>query len=213
VPKLLHGMLWKADSFCLLEEGRCPMGRNGQVHHGSHRGTGAFIQRRLCRDNVGKDRTPAGADSKLQRPSWIRHKAETRRRRAVWHMSPYERRRRGNARRSGGTHHSKAGNTEPGQRGSRHLAVPGDVRTQNRNASSREAGTNLQVNHSRGANASQRLNLLRTREGLQDNSQGQNRTREIRPSGIAGGSWETRHHGETRNPHRTLKGRMWSLLA
>ena len=189
--KLLHGMLWKADSFCLLEEGRCPMGRNGQEHHGSHRGTGAFIQRRLCRDNVGKDRTPAGADSNLQRPSCIRYKAETRRRWAAWHMSPYERRRRGNARRSGGTHHSRAGNTEPGQRGSGHLAVPSEARTQNRNTSSCEAGTNLQVNHSRGVNASQRLNLSRTREGLQDNSQGQNRTRESRPSGIEGGSWET----------------------
>ena len=44
-------------------------------------------------------------------------------------------------------------------------------------------------------------------------SQGQNRTREIRPSGIAGGSWETWHQGETRNPHRVPKGRMRSLFA
>jgi hypothetical protein len=36
-----------------------------------------------------------------------------------------------------------------------------------------------------------RLNLSRSREGLRAISRGQNRTRENRPSGIAGGSWET----------------------
>ena len=55
-----------ADSFFPLEEGRRPMGRNGQVHHGRHRGTGAFIREGLHRDNVGKDHSPAGADSNLQ---------------------------------------------------------------------------------------------------------------------------------------------------
>src|SRR5712692_454198 len=64
--KLLCGLLWVADSFFPLEEGRCPMGRNGHEHHGSHRGTGAFIREGLHRDNVGKDHSPAGADSNLQ---------------------------------------------------------------------------------------------------------------------------------------------------
>jgi len=109
----------------------------------------------------------------------------------VRRMSPYERRRRGNARRSGGTHHSSAGNTKAGQRDSGHLAVPSDIRTPSRITSSCEAGTNLQANRSRGAQASWRLNLSRNREGLRAISQGQNRTRESRPSGIAGGSWET----------------------
>ena len=36
-----------------------------------------------------------------------------------------------------------------------------------------------------------RLTLSRSREGLRAISRGQNRTRESRPSGIAGGSWET----------------------
>ena len=36
-----------------------------------------------------------------------------------------------------------------------------------------------------------RLTLSRSREGLRAISRGQNRTRENRPSGIAGGSWET----------------------
>ena len=54
-PKLfVCGSLWLADPFLPLGEGRCPMGRNRQEHHRRHRGTGAFIQRRLCRDNVGK---------------------------------------------------------------------------------------------------------------------------------------------------------------
>jgi len=64
--KLLCGLLWAADSFFPHEEGRCPMGRNGQAHHGRHRGTGAVIREGLHRDNVGKDHSPAGADSNLQ---------------------------------------------------------------------------------------------------------------------------------------------------
>jgi hypothetical protein len=120
----------------------------------------------------------------------LRRAAEIRTRGMVRRMSPYERRRRDNARRSGGTHRSRAGNTTPGQRDSGHLVVPSDLRTLSRNTSRCEAGTNLQANRSRGAHASQRLNLSRHREGLRAISQGQNRTRESRPSGIAGGSWE-----------------------
>ena len=66
-PKLLVcGVLWFADPFLALGEGRCPMGRNRQEHHGRHRGTGAFNQRKLCRDNIGRNHLPAGADSNLQ---------------------------------------------------------------------------------------------------------------------------------------------------
>ena len=43
----------------------------------------------------------------------------------VWRMSPYERRRRGNALRDGAGHRLGAGNTVAERRGSRHLAVPG----------------------------------------------------------------------------------------
>ena len=80
----------------------------------------------------------------------------------------------------------------PGQRDSGRLAVPSDIRTLSRVMFSCEDGTNLRANHSNGAHVSQRLNLYWDREGSRAISQGQNRTRESRPSGIAGGSWETR---------------------
>jgi len=54
------------------------MGRNRREHHRRHRGTGAFIQRKLCRDNVGRNHLPAGADSNLQGPASIRREAEIR---------------------------------------------------------------------------------------------------------------------------------------
>ena len=78
--KLLCGLLWTADSFFPLEEGRCPMGRNGREHHGRHRGTGAFIQRKLRRDNVGRDHLPAGTGDNLQGLACIRREAEVRQR-------------------------------------------------------------------------------------------------------------------------------------
>jgi len=189
--KLLCGSLCRADSFQVREEGRCPRGRNRQEHHGIHRGTGALIQRKLCRDNVGKDHLPAGTGDNLQGLACIRREAEVRQRWMVCRMSPYERRWRGNARRSSARHYSRAGNTMPGQRDSGHLAVPSGIRTLSRVMFRCEDGTNLRANHSIGAYVSQRLNLYWDREGSRATSQGQNRTRESRPSGIEGGSWET----------------------
>ena len=87
-----------------------------------------------------------------------------------------------------GRRYSRAGNTMPGQRDSGHLAVPSDAfgpRT------GYEAGTNLRVNRPMRVYASQRFSQYWKREGSRDISRGQNRTRERRPSGIAGGSWET----------------------
>jgi hypothetical protein len=75
-------------------------------------------------------------------------------------MSPYERRRRGNARRSSAKHYSRAGNTMRRQRDSGRLAVPSDIRTLIRVTFSCEDGTNLRANHSIGAHVSQHLNLL-----------------------------------------------------
>jgi hypothetical protein len=119
------------------------MGRNRQEHHGICRGSGAFSQRKLCRDNVGKDHVPsAGIDDNLQRLTCIRREAEIRQRWMVCRMSQYERRRRGNARRSSVRHYSRAGNTMPGQRGSGHLAVPSGIRTLSRVMLSCEDGTN-----------------------------------------------------------------------
>ena len=105
-------------------EGRCRRGRNGYEHLASHRGTGPGIRGRTRRDNVGKGHLPAGAGSNLQRPAARGH-AEGGGRVMVWRMSPYERRRRGNALRGGARHHPGRGNTRAGQRGSGHLAAAG----------------------------------------------------------------------------------------
>ena len=64
----------------------------------------------------------------------------------VWRMSPYERRRRGNALRDGAGHRLGAGNTVAERRGSGHLAVPGHARAQNRDSMILEVGTSPRVN-------------------------------------------------------------------
>ena len=66
------------------------------------RGKGPGIQRRIRRDNIGKIPLAAGAGNNLQRLLAIGHKPKERRGRWDWHMSSYERRRRGNARRGDG---------------------------------------------------------------------------------------------------------------
>ena len=105
-------------------EGRRHKGRNGYKHLVRHRSTDPGIEGRTRRDNVGKDHLPAGAGSNLQRPWPIRQKPKWTGRVLVWRMSPYERRRRGNARRErAGLAHDR-GNAEVVQRGSGHLAVP-----------------------------------------------------------------------------------------
>jgi len=134
-------------------------------------------------------------------------------REVVRRMGPYERRRRGNALRSGDKHRSRAGNTEPGQRDPGRLAVAGDPRTQIRIRLNLEATTSIQINQQHWGVYMPVFKLHGCWKDLGGKSQGQNRTRENRPSGIAGGSWETWHHGEIRNPHRVPKGRLRSLFA
>lgn len=70
--------------------------------------------------------------------------AEGGRRVLVWRMSPYERRRRGNAFRGGARHYPENGNAELGQRGSRHSAAPGRPRTLSREQPIHEVGANLE---------------------------------------------------------------------
>ena len=131
----------------------------------------------------------------------------------VRRMSPYERRRRGNARRSGGQHHSRAGNTMPGQRDSGHLAVPSDIRTQNRSTSCCEAGTNLQANRSRGVYASSALKPLTITgrpAGYQPRSEPDSGKPTVRDRrGLLGNVAD----GGIRNPCCKPKGRTWSLFA
>ena len=61
-------ILWFADPFAFLGEGRCCEGRNEQVHLTNRRGTGPGIQEKTRRSNVGKGHLPAGTDNNLQRP-------------------------------------------------------------------------------------------------------------------------------------------------
>jgi hypothetical protein len=90
-------MMRKADPEARVGEGRCRVGRNGQVHHVSRRGTGPGNQGKIRRDNVGKVHLPAGTDNNLQRPDPIGAQPEVGGRVLDWRMSPYERGRRGNA--------------------------------------------------------------------------------------------------------------------
>ena len=71
------------------------------------------------RDNVGKGHRPAGTGDNLQRPRAQRGTGGAGRA-VVWRMSPYERRRGGNAPPGGSRGRPGAGNTRSGQRGSGH---------------------------------------------------------------------------------------------
>ncbi len=89
------------------------------------RGAGVGDQARregIAEVNVGKDHLPAGAGSNLQRPPV--EGAGDRGRDLVWRMSPYERRREGNAFRGGARRLPSRGNTSRRQRGSGHLVDP-----------------------------------------------------------------------------------------
>jgi hypothetical protein len=79
-----------------------------------------------------------------------------------------------------------------GQRTSGHLAGPGRSRTQSRGSRANNVGPTLtkQTAAERGGYGPA-FKLPPHREGCEDTSQGQNRTREIRPSGIVGGPMET----------------------
>ena len=60
------------------------------------RGTGPSIQEKIRRSNVGKGHLPAGTGNNLRRPIAL-GTTEGERRILVWPMSPYERRKPGNA--------------------------------------------------------------------------------------------------------------------
>ena len=172
-------------------EGRRQTGRNGQVHRLGCRGTGPGIRGRVRTTNVGKGRHPAGADSNLQGPA-ARGTTEGGGRTTVWRMSPYELRRKGNAFPNGARRHCGCSNAATGQRGSGHLAVAG-----RHPDTEPEACRPSKQRRARKANCGwlcvcgSALEPRQHREGLRAEGQGQNRTREIRPSGIAGGPRET----------------------
>ena len=156
-------------------------------------GRGPANQGRTRRDNVGKNLLAAGAVSNLQGPA-AEVKAEGGRRQEVRHMSPYERRSGGNALRGDAGRRSESGNARDRQRGSGHLAVswmqrypvaePETCRT------CRAERARTQTTAGRGGCVTA-LEPRRKWEGVRRKSQGQNLTRDMRLSGIAGGPGET----------------------
>ncbi len=83
-------------------------------------------------------------------------------------------------------------NTCFGQRGSGHLAGLGWSRTQSRiNRAIKDRPSPTCKPYTRGVYCESAFELPRIREGSRRISQGQNRIRETRPSGIVGGLMET----------------------
>ena len=142
-------------------EGRSHEGRNGQEHLVGHRSADPGIERKTGRDNVGKGHLPAGTGNNLQRLSPIRWIPKWAERDLVWRMSPYERRRRGNALRGRARLAHDGGNSNVVQRGSGHLAVPearpgsvpGPVHSRSRDEP-------MSKPRARGVYACQRLSLI-----------------------------------------------------
>jgi hypothetical protein len=148
------------------------------------------------RDNVGKGHLPAGAGGNLQRPCAQR----VYRRRGegmVWRMSPYERRRGGNAP-PGGPEAAPARVTPAPGRGALGTRWPrqsGTHQTQSwvtRGLHRGEGARQTPPRRGEGC-ASTAVSRAGGRPALRNGVQnrGQNRTREIRPSGIVEGLQET----------------------
>src|SRR3954452_15871684 len=108
-------------------------------------------------------------------------------------MSPYERRRRSNVLRGGGTRLPDRGNADIGQRDSGHLAVSLSARRPDTEPaiSRRMGGTRLWVNHGQRGVCEPALKPRETGKAHGRKAKVSNRTREIRPSGIIGGPRET----------------------
>ena len=110
----------------------------------------------------------------------------------VWRMSPYERRRRGNALPGGNSSLPRGGNTGARQRGSGRLAVPGWLSdTEPRHSRPIKRGRDDEQTSDRWGVCGPVLKPRHVSGRLTKESQGQNRTGEIPPSGIVGGLAET----------------------
>jgi hypothetical protein len=146
-------------------------------------------------DNVGKGHLSAAGRLPLQRPG-DRGKTEGTRREVVWRMSPYERRRRGNALPGGLQGHP--GEKCAGQRGSGYSAAGvWPFVTGLRSGAWRKAAVRRgpEQTSSNGEGCESTLESPGDGGRLGPDkcvqSRDQNRTREIRPSGIAGRLKET----------------------
>jgi hypothetical protein len=128
--------------------------------------------------------------------------AEVSGRNMVWRMSWYERRRRCNGFRSSAGRYCGEGNTQAMQSSSGHLAGIGHGTREGLRAHKPGSGGGAESSNkptTSGVYACQRLSHGVAGKARQE-SQGQNRTRENRPSGIAGRPQETWHMGAGLRP-------------
>ena len=163
------------------------------------RGAGVGVQasgERVAEVNVGKGPFPAGTCNNLQRLS-AEPKGEGGGRIWVRHMSPYERRRRGNALRGSavGRRCPGAGNTVLQAKGlwalggSKRVGHVGPAVTLGRAREANWCGKGCVMGEGRGNGAGKRFSLVHIRKALEGNARVQNRTREIRPYGIETGAF------------------------
>ena len=116
----------QAPTRCLRGEGQRPKGRNGRQHLGSSWSRGPGTQGRTTEIALGRAFTRQGLAATCKDLS-NKGVPEIEGRVKAWRMSPYERRRKGNAFREGARRLPHQGNTDMGQRDSGHLAVTGSV--------------------------------------------------------------------------------------
>jgi hypothetical protein len=163
---------------------------------GARRGRGPSAYARVAEIMSGRAISQQGLATTCKDPAHNGHTGGAGRG-MVWRMSPYERRRGGNAPPGGFRGRPGAGNARPGQRGSGHSVV-----TRSRHAPDTELGYAAPASWRRGdANLTASGRRVRQHRSFAPwgkarpekwaQSRGQNRTREIRPSGIVEGLQET----------------------
>lgn len=168
--------LWEETSKCTTE---------------TSRGKGPSAHARIAEITSGRAMIQQGLVATCKDSNGI-GKTEAFERRMVWHMSPYERRRRGKALRGDPGGHPRRGNASKGRRGSRHLA--GTIMTPGRGIDRGQPGQGssrvepLGKRRMSGVCADQRLSLGTRRKAQWGQARVANRTREIRPSGMKTGA-------------------------
>jgi hypothetical protein len=184
----------------------------GKSIRGTRRGMGPSAYARIAEIMSGRATSQQGLATTCEDPAYNETTGGVGRE-MVWRMSAYERGRRGNALPSGLGDRSDEGNALVGRRGSGH-SVATDAEAQPdselellRPVLRGEGATRTPRSRGEGCAstpASHRGGRPARKNGVQ--SRGQDRTREIRPSGIVGGASGNVAHGETRNPRCNRKG-------
>jgi hypothetical protein len=164
------------------------------MHHKSRRGRGLGTQRKIRRDNVGKDHFPAGARSNRRRPT-DGGTTEGGGRALFWRMSPESQRGLGNAGSGSGTRYPLRGNTSRRRRGSRYMADTEGHPCRTCRAGGQGSTVRSVEPYSKprgsGVDVGERLSLWRHGKAVRGQAMAANRTRENRLSGMTGGLAET----------------------